>query len=151
MANSFGGGEMGEYTLSLVRPGVDVGGGSETDPGTGGDPVLRDGATASGSLTSSDLQLDDGSYYDEWSYMGQAGERVTVTMTSDAVDPYLLVFQGSSLASGEYLTEDDDSGGGLNAQITLTLPSAGIHLRSQYLQRWADGQLPDLAVRRRWG
>ena len=55
------------------------------------------------------------------------GESVTITMTSDDLDPFLLVFRGSSAAGGEYITEDDDGGGDLNAQITITFPVSGTY------------------------
>lgn len=120
MANSYGAGETGAYELSFAVRGAG-------STGSGASTVLRAGSTASGSLDTSDLLFDDGSYYDEWTYSGEGGERVTITMTSDGLDPFLLAFRGSSVAGGEYLTEDDDGGGGLNAQITITLPASGTY------------------------
>jgi hypothetical protein len=125
MANSFGAGETGAYDLSMTA--VGSGGSGSGGSGGGSGSVLRVGSSASGSLSSSDATLDDGSYFDEWSYSGQGGESITVTMTSADVDSYLLAFLGNGMSSGEYLAEDDDSGGGLNAQITLTLPASGTY------------------------
>jgi hypothetical protein len=47
-------------------------------------------------------------------------------MTSSELDSYLLVFRGS-LEDGEWMAEDDDSGGGMDASVTLTLPTAGVY------------------------
>ena len=117
MANSFGAGETGAYELRF----------SDANSGSSGSTVLRAGSTASGSLDANDLPLDDGSYYDEWTYSGEGGERVVITMTSDDFDPFLMAFRGSSVAGGEFITEDDDGGGGRNAQITITLPASGTY------------------------
>lgn len=119
MANSFNAGETGAYELSLAAGGAGDSGSGST--------VLRPGLTVSGSLDANDPPFDDGSFYDEWTYTGQGGERVTLTMTSEDLDPFLLAYRGNSVTGGEFLAEDDDSGGGLNAQITITLPASGTY------------------------
>ncbi len=120
VANSFGPGETGAYELSFADGGAG-------DSGSNASTVLHSGSTASGSLETSDLPLGDGSYYDERTYWGESGERLTITMTSDVLDSFLLVYQGSSVAAGEFLDEDDDGGGDLDAQITLILPASGTY------------------------
>lgn len=120
MANSYGTGETGAYELSFG-----VGGAGSS--GSGASTVLRAGSTASGSLDTSDLLYGDGSYYDEWSYSGLGGERLTITMTSEDLDPFLLAFRGGSVDGGEFLAEDDDGAGDLNARITITLPASGTY------------------------
>jgi hypothetical protein len=123
MANSYGGGETGSYTLSFIASGQ---GASSGSTGSGGAAVLRDGATGSGSLDGSDPTLDDGSHYDEWTYTGRGGETVTVSLSSSSFDTYLLAFRGSSLAGGEYLDENDDYDG-TNSQLQLVLPASGTY------------------------
>ena len=118
MANSYGAGETGAYELSFAAGGSGSSGAGNT---------LRTGSSASGSLDTDDLAFDDGSFYDEWTYTGVGGESVTITMTSNDLDPFLLAFRGSSVAGGEYITEDDDGGGDLNARITVTLPASGTY------------------------
>ena len=125
MATSFGAGETGAYELSLAAAGS--GGSASGGSSAGGSTSLHVGSSASGSLSSSDPAFDDGSHFDEWTYSGEGGESVTVTMTSDDVDPYLVAFLGSSVEGGEYITEDDDGAGSLNAQITVTLPTTGTY------------------------
>ncbi|MCK5650347.1 MAG: caspase family protein [Gemmatimonadetes bacterium] len=118
MANSFEGGETGAYELSFV-----IAGGGSGGPGP---TTLVAGRSNSGELTTSDPTLPDDSYFDAWTYHGTAGESITVTMTSSELDSYLLVFRGS-LEDGEWMAEDDDSGGGVDASVTLTLPTAGVY------------------------
>lgn len=114
MANSFEGGETGAYELSF-----DVASG-------GGGTTLVAGRSHSGELTTSDGTMNDESYFDTWTYHGSAGEAITLTMSSSDLDPFLLVFRGS-FEDGEWLAEDDDSGGGLDAAVTLTLPTSGAY------------------------
>ena len=126
MANSFGAGETGAYELNFAVSGSGGSGGGGGSGASGG-TVLRAGSTSSGTLDSSDPVFDDDTHYEEWTYSGEGGESVTVTMTSDEVDAFLLAFRGSSVAGGEYLTENDDHDGTINAQITLTLPASGTY------------------------
>jgi len=118
MANSFEGGETGAYELSFAI----AGGGSGGPGGT----TLVAGRSHSGELTTSDAAMTDDSYFDTWTYYGTAGESITVTMTSSELDPFVLVFRGS-LEDGEWMAEDDDSGGGLDASLDLTLPTGGVY------------------------
>ncbi len=56
-------------------------------------------------------------------FNGTAGAEVTITMTSNDFDAYLVLTD----AVGAVIAEDDDSGGRLNAQISTTLPSDGAY------------------------
>jgi len=51
-------------------------------------------------------------------FEGQADVEVTITLTSDDFDSYLLLLD----ANGDVLVEDDDSAGRLDSQIVFTLP-----------------------------
>ena len=115
VANSFNAGESGGYELAFAAAGSVAG------------SVLHTSSASSGSLDTSDAIFSDGSYYDEWTYTGQGGESVTVTMTSSEVDSYLLAYRGSNVAGGEHMTEDDNAGRGRNAQISVTLPTSGTY------------------------
>lgn len=114
IANSWAAGETGAYELTFAAAGSDRG------------TVLVAGSTSRGSLDTGDSTFDDGSYFDEWTYSGQGGEGVTVTMISDEVDSYLMAHLGSSVA-GERLGENNEGGGGRNAEISLTLPATGTY------------------------
>lgn len=123
-ANSYGAGDLGPYQLSLVLRPLDA----VTSTGSGGGAVLQDGRTLSGTLEGSDATLPDGSYYDAWHYTGQAGERVTVSLTSPDFDTYLIAAEGSSFTGGGILGEDDDGGDGLNSELTVVLPASGTYV-----------------------
>ena len=114
MANSLRAGEIGAYELVFAAV--------SSDEGT----ELLAGSISRGSLETSDSIFNDGSHYDEWNYSGQGGEGVTVTMISDEVDSYLMAYLGSSVA-GERLGDNNDGGGGRNAEISLTLPATGTY------------------------
>jgi hypothetical protein len=88
---------------------------------------LTPGQVVRAALETSDPKLDDNSYYDRYTYNGRRGEQITVTLESSSFDAFLLLFiQGASGA--QKLTDDDDSGGGTNAQITFELPEDGTYL-----------------------
>ena len=114
MANSYGAGQTGAYSLSLQ-----VGGSGGSG---GGASVLAPGRTVSGALSGSDDVLQDGTYFQDWSVTGQAGDQVTVTLNSSAFDAYLLV-----VFDGEVLASDDDGAGGTDSQVSLTLPASGTY------------------------
>jgi hypothetical protein len=79
------------------------------------------GQTVTGGLSSTDCQLEDGSYIDFWKFQGTAGQDVTVTLRSTAFDTYLFLFDPTP----EIAVEDDDSGGGSNSQLSYTLSESG--------------------------
>jgi hypothetical protein len=79
------------------------------------------GQTKSGSLSVSDCTLGDGSYADLFAFQGNAGDSVTIDLAAPAFDAYLILWN----PSGSKVAEDDDSGIGLNSQITFTLTSTG--------------------------
>ena len=79
--------------------------------------------SVSGSLTSTDCRLDDGSYADFYSFNGAAGQKITVSLNSDAFDAYL----GLASEDETFIIEDDDGGGGTNSRIVATLPTNGLY------------------------
>ena len=81
------------------------------------------GQAMSGSLTVSDLQWSDGARYDPYIFYGQAGQYVTITMTSSDMDSYLILQD----MNGNQIAYNDDGGGGLNAQIQQGLPMTGTY------------------------
>jgi hypothetical protein len=115
-ANSSHPGETGEYRLSVRS--------MTSSPPSGPDRVLESGVETAGSLDSGDTSFPDGSYFENWTYFGRAGDRLTVTMSSDDFDAYLVVGIGAP-GTFELLDEDDDGAGGLNSNITVFLPETG--------------------------
>ncbi|MBN2305527.1 MAG: PPC domain-containing protein [Anaerolineae bacterium] len=76
------------------------------------------GGSASGAIT-------DDVYINLYTFSGDAGEMVTITMTGEGdLDTYLGIIDSND----EVIAEDDDSGGGYNAQIALRLPESGTYV-----------------------
>ncbi len=65
------------------------------------------------------------SYFHIYGFEGQAGDEITITMRGEGeLDAYLgLIDPGD-----EVIAEDDDSAGGMDAQITISLPESGVYL-----------------------
>jgi len=131
VANSVAAEATGSYTMSLRSAGrgpVDPGSGGAGRRGTIADlgrlqlPRIAAGQTVNGQLSTSDfLRTDDNTYVDGYTYVGRAGERLTVTMRSSAFDSW-LVFDDPN---GPMRENDDDGAGGNDSQITVTLPHDG--------------------------
>jgi hypothetical protein len=87
-------------------------------------PEVAVGQRVEGRLEASDPTLDDDSHYDLWTFRGSPGERVTITLRSQEFDAYLTwgVWDGRSLADER---SDDDSGGGSDARLTVTVDGDG--------------------------
>lgn len=88
---------------------------------------LASGIAVSGTLTFEDEEADDGKLFDSYRITARAGESVTITMRSTAMDSFLSLGQ---MTGGEFtkLEDDDDSAGGTNARIQHTFESAGEYL-----------------------
>jgi plastocyanin len=80
-----------------------------------------------GELTDSDDEADDGSYFDLYRITVRAGESVTMTMRSSAVDSYVVLGQ---MVDGEWnqVAFDDDGGGGKTARLEHTFEAAGEYM-----------------------
>ena len=87
-------------------------------------PSVSAGQSWSASLGSSSTMRDDNSYADVYTYNAQAGETVTFTMRSSDVDSWIVVDE----VNGPLYEHEDDSGGGHDAQLTITFPRAGPYL-----------------------
>jgi hypothetical protein len=132
LANSVNAGGTGSYSMT-----VQGGGGSSQVPSgpsqSGGDisdlnpnslPRITPGQVITGRLTTSDFLRSDGSYADAFVYRGRAGERITVSMRSDDLDAWVVVDE----PDGPFRETDDDSGGGTDSRLTVTLPRTGTYL-----------------------
>jgi hypothetical protein len=131
-ANALSEGMTGSYTIELAAAG-------------GGERITA-GQSRTGSLASSDPRLADSSYYDTYTYQGRQGERLTVSLTSSAFDTYLSVGQ---VVDGRYreIASNDDSNGGTNSEVEVTLPAAGTYqIRANSYEKGQTGAYA-LAVR----
>jgi S1-C subfamily serine protease len=130
-ANTVGQRDTGPYTISVQSGGAGDGGQVNGNNRSGGVavtdldwrrlPPIRLGQTVSGALSTSDILRDDNTYADAYVYQGRAGETITITMRSRAFDSWLVVND----PNGPMYEHDDDTGGGNDAQLTLTLPHSG--------------------------
>ena len=86
--------------------------------------ALTAGQRRTGQLQRGDPVMDDGSLFDIYTYQARAGERLTLTMRSDAFDTYLTVARmvGEEM---ELIVRDDDSGGGTNSRAEFTVDRDG--------------------------
>lgn len=115
LANAFGATAAGEYSLSLE---------ALPEPGPAQVTPIRPGGTASGTIALTDAALDDGSYYDLYSFRAEPGRGYTITLRSDDFDAYLAV---GTMEGGEMqaIETDDDGAGGTDARVTLA-PDAAV-------------------------
>jgi hypothetical protein len=110
----------GPYTIGLISRGIQA-------------ETIVPGKTVAGRLQLTDATLtsdpalpDDDSYYDTWLFEGKGGDSLTVTMTSDQFDSYLLI--GAGTPGGlTFLKQDDDGAGGTDARLTMILPDSGLY------------------------
>jgi hypothetical protein len=121
IANTYRQGAFGQYTLRLSAGGAATPGGTTLTVGVRGTISL--GQTISGTLVSTDPRLVDRSVYHAYLFSGRAGQRITLEVMSEDFDAYAIIQD----ASGTKLTEDDDSGGNLNARLSYTLPYTGTY------------------------
>ena len=120
--------EPGEYVLCVTT--------AAADPGGTGRYALRlrlqgyqvqptfYGATISGLFTANDIRTGSGNYLDAFTFTGTAGDVIKVEVNSPNFDP-LVILQRNN---GDYVAEDDNSGGGTNAQLIVTLPATGRYM-----------------------
>ena len=80
--------------------------------------------TVTGRLDQNSAVLEDsGRYYETHTFEGKAGEPLTIELTSDDFDAYLILLSPTE----EIIAENDDGAGGTNAGIVITLPIKGTY------------------------
>ncbi|NER83547.1 MAG: trypsin-like serine protease, partial [Leptolyngbya sp. SIO1D8] len=116
IANSYAEGEEGRYNLSLNEVGS-----SSIPPSGQGAIILQE----TGLLAAGDELAPDGTLFDSYSFEGQAGQVVTITLESQQFDTYLALVD----SSGRVVDQNDDiSSGNTNSEVTTTLPTSGSYL-----------------------
>ncbi|MBU2380784.1 MAG: hypothetical protein KJ824_16635 [Alphaproteobacteria bacterium] len=80
--------------------------------------TIRPGQTVRGELTASDPLSSDGKRYDCFQVQTQRGQTLQVDLLSSAFDSFVSVGTGGC-GSMTVTANDDDSGDGLNARVTL--------------------------------
>lgn len=117
---SAGQGETGAYTLRVENVSDEF---VLSIPPT----PIAPGETVEGRLGDGDAQAPDGAWTDVWAYRGTAGETITVAQRSEDFDSFIYF---GRMVDGEWMAMglDDDSGGGLDSELTVTLPESGEYL-----------------------
>ena len=69
-------------------------------------------------------RLSDSFPLENWRFAANEGDRIVITMRSAEFDSLLELYD----THGTFLTEDDDSGGDLDAQIVYTIPQSGDYI-----------------------
>jgi hypothetical protein len=88
---------------------------------------LAAGQQVSGELDEDDAVLaTDGSFYEQWSYRGHAGEQVRIRMNSEDFDTYVAIGRmDEGCGDFEEIATMDDGGEGTNTLLEVTLPEDG--------------------------
>ncbi|MEL6159737.1 MAG: hypothetical protein AAFR18_11000 [Cyanobacteria bacterium J06627_32] len=95
-----------------------------------------------GSLTSGDAVLDDGSLYDQYTFLGSSGQYATIFLESDDFDPYLILLD----PDGERISENDDTNrSDRNSRLVVTLPSTGMY--TAVANSYESGTSGDYAIK----
>ncbi|MEO0536417.1 MAG: trypsin-like peptidase domain-containing protein [Cyanobacteria bacterium P01_A01_bin.123] len=118
LANSYQAGETGNYQLRVTEAGNNT---SSTATNPSDTYLLQE----QGTLAEGDDRLGDDSLFDTYTFQGEAGQQVTVTMESPDFDTFLVLLD----PSGQPIADNDDivAGSNLNSQITITLPQSGAY------------------------
>jgi hypothetical protein len=89
--------------------------------------AVQAGADVQGTLGEAGAEgMESVQHYREYSYRAAAGERFTITVTADELDPYVGIGTGRG---DEYaaMAEDDDGGEELNALLEFEAPEAATY------------------------
>ncbi len=120
--------EPGEYVLCVTSAAADPGGTGRyllrmRSEGYQVQPIFY-GATIGGIFTGRDIRASTGNLLDAFTFNGNAGDVIKVQVNSNNFDPFVILQRNN----GDYIAEDDNSGGGKNAELVLTLPATGRYM-----------------------
>ena len=108
---------LGTYTIAAATAPTNVTGCSA--------PWVVRGVTLAQTLATTDCVEASGPWYtDEYYIYLHAGETVTFTMTSTAMNTFLQLYHGD----GTFIVDDDSSAGGTNARLTYTVTTTGAYI-----------------------
>jgi hypothetical protein len=123
--------KTGAYTLSVVE--------RQPGPTTATPRPIEPNVEVTGTLSDEDPAGDDNSFYDYWTYQGKAGERLRITMSSDAFDTFVSIGTVDGTSYNE-LAGNDDGTDGTNSLLEFTLPNDGTFvIRAKALSGESEG------------
>jgi len=131
-ARTLSGTDGGDYTLSLTqRPAA---------PRAPRPSTLRKDVEVNGSLSARDPESDEGARYDAYSIRLGEGDRVAVSLDSEAFDPVVRIGRMVRGSFAELAQNDDKPGGGLGSYLVFTAPADGDYIiRATGLDDAAEG------------
>lgn len=109
----------GEFTLTLEGDAAPQPAEPTQEPREPGNTTAEGEAIAIGDSVTTTLEAPEALF----TFDGQAGQQVTVSVTSVAFDAFIRLL----LPGGDVLAEDDDSAGRLNPEVSVTLPESGTY------------------------
>jgi hypothetical protein len=132
-ATTFEPGEIGRYSLRVMagtggstpRPPQQQagGGGTPASGGGGASTPLQINSVINGTFAPGDQTLDKGEFMDTYSLQVQAGREYSITLSSSAVDSYLIVRGPGGLSVDN--DDDDTLRGSRDARATFTPTQSG--------------------------
>ncbi len=97
------------------------------------------GQTMSGTLSRTDAKAENDTYFDDYTVRLNADQSVEALMAASAFDAFLRLGRGTG-AAFEEIKSDDDSGGGTDARVRFTAPTAGVYtVRANALNEGMSG------------
>ena len=118
-ARTLSGTDGGAYTLSLSqRPPA---------PRAPRPAGLRRDTDVNGTLGARDPEADDGARYDAYSIRLRSGDRVAITLDSEAFDPVVRIGRMVQGSFAELAQNDDAPDGGLGSRLVFTAPEDGAY------------------------
>ena len=126
------GAKTGPYTLSVVE--------RQPGPTTATPRPIEPNQEVTGTLNDEDPAVDDGSFYDYWTYRGRAGERLRITMSAEGFDTFVSIGTLDGTSFNE-LAGNDDGPEGTNSLLEFTLPNDGVYvIRAKALSGENEGE-----------
>ena len=127
--------KTGRYTLSVTE--------RQPGPSTATPRPIEPGQEVTGTLSDEDPAGEDQSFYDYWTYQGKAGERLRITMSSEAFDTFVSIGTVDGNSYNELAGNDDgtESNDGTNSRLEFTLPNDGVFvIRAKALSGESEGE-----------
>lgn len=116
---SYGRGDTGDYALTTGLNRSEI---ADTEFVDGNAAPLAFGASLTSELGKDDDTLGSGEYLERYSFTGRRGQPVTVDLSSDDFDTYLMI----RTPSGEQI-DIDDTGDSLNSRFERVLEEDGLY------------------------
>lgn len=135
LTTSYSTGETGGYSLTM-----DYGTSSSTTTVEASPPITPPPSTQgdyvriSEALNRGDDTLSSGEYYDQYTFLGNRGDRINISLSSDDFDTYLMLIA----PSGQQEENDDISDDNRNSALEITLDETGEY--ELYVTSYEEGE-----------